>query len=93
VLAGIKYKLRMNVPVVPYAKLQVGLAYLFPDETSDALGPIARAGLGGHYFFYDWFGVGAEVTLGVGRASYEDTAPLARTLASVDFALGVELQF
>jgi hypothetical protein len=93
VLAGFKYKLRMNVPVVPYAKAQVGLAYLFPDETKDAVGFVARAGVGGAYFFYDWLGVGAEVLFGVGHAGYVAGAPLARMLGTADFMLGVELQF
>lgn len=93
VLAGIKYKLRMNVPVVPYAKAVVGLAYLFPDETKAALGPVARAGIGANYFFYDWLGVGAEVLAGVGHAGYVSGAPLDDTIGSIDFALGVELQF
>jgi hypothetical protein len=93
VLAGIKWKLRMNVPVVPYAKLLGGLAYQFPDGARSALGPMARGGLGAKYFLYEWFGVGAEVTMSLGRAGYQDAATLARTVAGLDVTLGAELQF
>jgi len=93
VLGGLKYKLRMNVPVVPYAKLLAGLAYLFPDDTTSAVGFAARAGAGAKYFPYHWIGVGAEVTFGFGRAGYADRAPLARALAALDLLAGVELHF
>lgn len=92
VLAGIKWKLQMNVPVVPYAKLSGGLAFLFPDEARDAAGLLARGGVGAKYFFYDWFGLGPEITFAVGYAGYGD-AFLARRLIAVDLGLGVELQF
>lgn len=93
VLAGIKYKLRMNVPVVPYGKLQAGPAYLFPDESRSAFGFVLRGGIGAKYFPYDWIGVGPELTFGVGHAGYEADGPLARTLAGADLLLGAELQF
>jgi hypothetical protein len=93
VLAGIKWKLRMNIPVVPYAKAQAGLGYQFPDGARSALGPILRGGLGGKYFIYEWIGVGAEVTASLGRAGYQDGATLSRTLGGFDFTLGTELQF
>lgn len=93
VLAGIKWKLRMNVPVVPYAKLQAGLGYQFPDSARSALGPVLRAGLGAKYFFYEWIGVGGEVTASTGRAGYQEGSTLSRALGSVDATLGAELQF
>jgi hypothetical protein len=93
VLGGIKWKLRMNVPVVPYAKAVAGLAYLFPDGSRSALGPIVRGGLGAKYFLYEWLGLGLELTASLGHASYQDGAGLDRTLGGVDVALGAELQF
>jgi hypothetical protein len=93
VLGGIKWKLRMNVPVVPYAKLQGGLSYQFPDSARSAWGPLVRAGVGAKYFFYEWIGVGGEVTASVGRASYEQVSTLSKALAGLDATLGAELQF
>ena len=93
VLVGIKWKLRMNVPVVPYAKLVGGLAYQFPDAVRSAAGPMLRAGLGATYFFYEWIGVGAEVTASAGRAGYQDGATLSRALGGLDATLGAEVQF
>jgi hypothetical protein len=93
VLAGIKWKLRMTVPVVPYAKAVAGLAYLFPDGQRSETGVVARAGMGGTYFFYEWFGVGLELTAGLGHAGYADAAGLSRTLGGVDLTAGAELAF
>jgi hypothetical protein len=93
VLGGIKWKLRMNVPVVPYAKAVAGFAYLFPDGSRSALGPIVRGGLGAKYFLYEWLGLGLELTASLGHAGYQDGAGLDRTLGGVDVALGAELQF
>jgi hypothetical protein len=93
VLAGIKWKLRMNVPVVPYAKLVAGLTYLFPDGARSGIGPIARAGVGAHYFFYQWIGVGLEVTCSLGHAGYQDAVGLSRTLGGLDAIAGAELAF
>jgi hypothetical protein len=93
VLIGVKWKLRMSIPVVPYAKLVAGLAYQFPDSARSAAGPMARAGVGAKYFFYEWIGVGGEVTASVGRAGYQDGATLSRGLSGLDATLGAELQF
>lgn len=93
VLAGIKWKLRMNVPVVPYGKLVAGLAYLFPDGARSGLGPLLRAGVGAHYFFYEWLGLGGELTAGLGHAGYQDAVGLSRTLGGLDVTAGAELAF
>jgi hypothetical protein len=93
VLIGIKWKLRMNVPVVPYAKLLGGLAYQFPNSARSAAGPLLRAGVGAKYFFYEWIGVGGEVTVSAGRAGYQDGATLSRALGGLDATLGAEVQF
>jgi len=93
VLGGIKWKLRMNVPVVPYAKVQAGLAYQFPESARSAWGPMVRGGLGAKYFLYDWLGLGAEVTASAGRAAYQDGSTLSRALGGLDATLGAEVQF
>jgi len=93
VLAGVKWKLRMNVPVVPYAKVVGGLAYQFPDGVRSAVGPLVRVGVGAKYFFYEWLGIGGEVTASAGRAGYQDDAELSQALNGLDVTLGAELQF
>jgi hypothetical protein len=93
VLAGIKWKLQMNVPVVPYAKALAGLAYLFPDDGRSALGPILRGGIGAKYFLYEWLGLGLELTASLGHAGYEEESGLSRTLSGLDAGVGAEVQF
>lgn len=93
VLMGIKWKLRTNVPLVPYAKLQGGLGYQFPDAARSAWGPVVRGGIGAKYFLYEWLGVGGEVTLSAGRAGYDEGSTLSRALNGLDATLGAELQF
>ena len=93
VLAGIKWKLRMSIPVVPYVKALAGLAYQFPDNAHSAWGPLLRAGLGAKYFLYEWFGVGGEVTISAGRAGYQDDTTLSHALGGLDATLGAEVQF
>jgi hypothetical protein len=93
VLAGVKWKLRMNVPVVPYAKLVAGLAYLYPNGERSALGPLLRTGVGAHYFFYEWLGMGMELTMALGSAGYDDGVALSHTLAGIDVTAGAELAF
>jgi hypothetical protein len=93
VLAGLKWKLRMPVPVVPYLKAVAGVAYLFPNGGKAAVGLLARAGLGARYFFYEWFGVGVEVTAAVGSAAYDARNMLSHGLAGLDATAGAELEF
>ena len=38
-------------------------------------------------------GLGAEVTMSLGRASYEEGSTLSRALGGLDATLGAELQF
>jgi hypothetical protein len=93
VLAGVKWKLRMNVPVVPYAKLLAGVAYQFPAAQRSAAGVMLRGGFGATYFIYEWLGLGAEVTMAAGHAGYATGTTLSRALGSLDVTLGAELQF
>jgi hypothetical protein len=93
VLGGIKWKLRMNVPVVPYAKIVGGFAYLFPDGARSGVGVVLRGGIGAHYFFYEWIGVGLEITGALGHAGYQDAVGLSRTLSGIDAVGGAELAF
>jgi len=89
VLGGIAYRLRMNIPVVPYAKLSAGVVYLFPGQGENTAGLLARPAVGGKYFLYDWLGFGLELATGIGFVS----AGSSRTVASLDLSVGAEWQF
>jgi hypothetical protein len=87
-LAGVKLKWATRIPVVPYVKGGVGLAYAFPDRASNGFGFAARFGGGASYFFFDWLGLGAELGYSVGHLSTVDSK-----YAEVDHGGGVEFQF
>ena len=93
ILGGAAWKLQTNLPIVPYAKVAVGPVFLFPDETRSAAGILIRGGAGAHYFLYDWFGVGAELAGSWGAAFFERDSHRTGALVSVDFNVGVALQF
>jgi hypothetical protein len=87
-LAGIKLKWATPIPLVPYVKGGVGLAYAFPDGAGNKMGVAARGGAGAAWFFFDWLGVGAEFGYSVGSMSLAGQA-----YAELDFGGGVEFQF
>jgi hypothetical protein len=93
VLGGAAWKFQTNLPIVPYAKVDLGPIFLFPDNTRSAAGFLVRGGVGAHYFLYDWFGVGAEFTGTWGLAFFASDAHRTGSLGSVDANLGVALQF
>ena len=87
-LVGLTLKWPTAIPVVPFAKAAVGLAYAFPTGGANGFGPAARVGGGANYFFFDWLGLGAEIGVSAGHLS---SAPSGYTL--LDFGGGLELQF
>jgi len=87
-LAGIKLKWATPIPLVPYVKGGVGLAYAFPDGGSNTMGVAARGGAGAAWFFFDWLGVGAEFGYSVGSMSLAG-----QSYAEIDFGGGLEFQF
>ena len=93
ILAGAAWKFQTNLPIVPYAKFNFGSIFLFPDNTRSAGGILVRGGVGAHYFLYDWFGVGAELTGAWGMAFFAADSHRTGSLGSVDINLGVALQF
>ena len=93
ILGGVAWKFQTNLPIVPYVKAAVGPIFLFPSGTRSAAGFLARGGVGAHYFLYDWFGVGAEVTGSWGVAFFAADSHRTGALGSVDMNLGVALQF
>jgi hypothetical protein len=93
ILGGAAWKFQTNVPIVPYAKVAMGPIFLFPDNTRSAGGILVRGGVGAHYFLYDWFGVGAEITGAWGVAFFAADSNRTGSLGSVDINLGVAIQF
>jgi hypothetical protein len=92
-MAGLAWRFRTDVPVVPYARGAVGLVYLYPDGGQSAVGLAARAGVGLKYFVYDWLGFGVEAALSLGHGYFASGYPGGRTYAVGDMAAGVEWQF
>jgi hypothetical protein len=93
ILGGAAWKFQTNLPIVPYAKAAAGSIFLFPNSARSAAGFLVRGGVGAHYFLYDWFGVGAEVTGSWGVAFFAADSHRTGALGSVDINLGVALQF
>jgi hypothetical protein len=87
-LAGIKLKWSTAIPIVPYAKAGVGLAYAFPDRAANGWGVAARVGGGANYFFFDWLGLGLELAFSTGHLSTASPS-----YSVFDVGGGLELQF
>jgi len=93
ILAGAAWNFQTSVPLVPYARVAAGPVFLFPEGVRSSAGFLLRGGAGIHYFFYDWFGVGAEITLAWGLAVYDLSALRSGNLTTVDGNVGVRWHF
>jgi hypothetical protein len=87
-LAGVKLKWPTAIPIVPFVKGAVGLAFSFPTGRSSGWGVAGRVGGGASYFVFDWLGLGLEIGFSTG---YLTTA--SPTYTVLDFGGGVEFQF
>jgi hypothetical protein len=87
-LVGTKLAWATAIPVVPYVKGAVGLAYAFPDGAANGFGPALRFGGGANYFIYDWLGFGAELSYSLGHLS-----SVHASYSELDFGAGAEFQF
>ncbi len=92
-MAGVKWKLATPLPLVPFAKLNAGFVFAFPNGATDAQGLALRTALGANYFFFDWLGLGLQVGFSLGRIDYDNTFMGSHTYAVIDFGGGVEFQF
>ncbi len=94
-LAGIQMKfvnIRLwKVPVVPFARLATGVAFIIADTPNDGFALVLRLGGGARYYFTNWFSVGAELAFTLGPAFRNHLDPGLYTklelLAGVEFLL------
>lgn len=87
-IVGAKLKWATAIPLVPFVKGGVGLAYAFPVGASNGLGFAARAGGGVNYFFFDWLGLGLEIGFSLGSLTTASSS-----YSVMDFGGGVEFMF
>ncbi len=93
VMAGFRYKLQTDIPLIPYGSAVVGPVFLFNRGASGAFGLALRTAVGAKYFLYEWFGLGLELGLLLGGAVVDEAAGLDSALRMVDLRLGAEVQF
>ena len=93
IAAGAVWKFQTNLPIVPYVKAAAGPLFLFPQDSRSAAGVLLRGGLGAHYYLFDWFGVGAEVSGAGGVAFYGVAGHNTSGVGDVAATVGVALQF
>ena len=93
VLAGAAWKFQTNIPLVLHFRAAGGPVFLFPDSTRSAAGIMMRGGGGVHYYLYDWFGLGGEISGAYGFAFFRTTPRHTGDLGSIQATLGVTLQF
>jgi hypothetical protein len=93
ILGGFAWNFQTDLPLVPFVRIAAGPIYLFPDGGPRRIGVLLRGGGGAHYFFYDWFGVGAEVSTAWGLA-IDDIGPFrSDRLGFLDATLGAIWHF
>jgi hypothetical protein len=92
-MAGVAWRFRTDIPVVPILRGGVGLIYLYPNGAQSAIGLGARAGAGIKYYLYDWLGFGVEAALSLGHGYLGQDYAGGHTYAVADMGIGVEYQF
>jgi hypothetical protein len=93
VLGGLAYRLRANIPVIPYAAVTAGPIYLFNRDARGAVGMALRSAVGARYYLYEWLGLGVELAGLLGGAVVDESAGLSSTVALFDLGLSAEFQF
>jgi hypothetical protein len=93
VMGGMAYRLRAQIPLIPYAAVDAGPVFLFAKGARGAVGIAVRAAAGARYYLYDWLGVGLEAGGLLGGAVVDEATGLSSTLALFDLGLSAEFQF
>ena len=92
-MAGLAWRFRTDIPVVPYVRGAAGLVYLYPHGAQSAFGLAVRGAAGFKYYVYDWLGFGIEGALTLGHGYFAREYPAGRGYSVFDMAFGVEVQF
>ena len=92
-LAGVQWKFlslgRWRAPVVPFARVALGPAFIISDGPNDGVALAVRLGGGARYYLRRWLSVGGELAVALGPA-WRNDRPLGfygalDLLASVEF--------
>lgn len=92
-LAGVSWRIRTPVPLVPYLRAAAGPVFLYPAESPNAMGLAARGGAGARYYIFDYLGFGIEAALSLGHGYFDRSYGRSHTYAVFDAILGMEWQF
>jgi hypothetical protein len=93
VLGGLSYRLRANIPVIPYAAATAGPVYLFNRNARGAIGIAMRTAIGARYYLHEWLGLGVELGGLLGGAVTDDSSGLSSNVSIFDLGLSAEFQF
>ncbi len=92
-LAGVRWSFATPIPLVPFAAVQTGFVFSFPNSADAGWGITGRGVGGANYFFFDWLGLGAQVGMSLGIINYDASFIGSHTYAIFDLGGGLELQF
>ena len=93
IAVGAVWQFPTNLPIVPYVKVDAGPLFMFPQNRHGAAGILVRGGLGVHYYFLHWLGVGAEVTGAGGVAFIGLDGRDASSVGDVSATAGLAVQY
>jgi hypothetical protein len=93
VLGGLAYRLRADIPVIPYGSLTAGPVFMFNTGARGAIGFAVRASVGARYYLHEWIGLGVELGAVAGGAVVDQDAGLSENIAQFDLGLSAEYQF
>ncbi|HEY0715821.1 MAG TPA: hypothetical protein VGF45_24265 [Polyangia bacterium] len=93
VLGGLSYRLRADIPVIPYGSVTAGPVFLFNTGARGAVGFAVRTAAGARYYLHEWIGFGIEIGAVLGGAVVDKDAGLSGNVAQFDLGLSAEYQF
>jgi len=93
VMAGLAYRVPLDIPLVPYAQMAAGFVYVFPAPGEATLGLALMPALGARYYLHDWLGFGAELAGLLGFVNHGEQSGLSNDVVALQLTLGAEYQF